>query len=167
MNIRMMLLYTWVPEDAANPHAEICHAFVYRWLIGCKLFSPTENTDPIDGPFNGTMKPILWPEGGKPVRVAGVNKVNAGDIVGFFDGNGAFVHSMVAETPTQWVGANNQGCFGTGTARTTIDNVCLKMKTHDFPIGWAAKRAETAARRLWTAPSRSASVQSIISGPPR
>jgi hypothetical protein len=134
----MMLPGTRVPEDAANPHAEICHAFVYRWLMGRQLMSPAEKPDPIDGPFNGTvMKPILWPEGGKPVRVAGVNKVNPGDIVGFFDGNGALVHSMVAKTPTQWVGANNQGCFGTGTARTTIDNVYLKMKTHDFPIGWA------------------------------
>src|SRR5262245_56339135 len=90
------------------------------------------------GPFNGrVMKPILWPQGGQPVRVSGVNKVNAGDIIGFFDEqNGDLVHSMVAETPTQWVGANNTGCFGVPTGRTTIPNVYLVMPTPTAPVGW-------------------------------
>ncbi|WP_270937955.1 hypothetical protein [Falsiroseomonas oryzae] len=120
----MILLNTWVPEDAANPHMEICHAFVYRWLIGRGRMLAHATSDPMTGPFNGqVMRPILWPNGGQPVRVAGVNRVSAGDIVGFFAANGDLVHSMVAETPTQWVGANNQGCFGTGTGRTTVPNV--------------------------------------------
>jgi hypothetical protein len=57
---RMMLLGTWVPDDAANPHAEICHAFVYRWLIGRGRMLASPNSDPMNGPFNGAvMGPIL------------------------------------------------------------------------------------------------------------
>lgn len=133
----MILLGTWVPENASNPHAEICHAFVYRWLIGRGRMLPHIASDPMGGPFNGAvMGPVLWPGGaaiGAPVRVAGANAVAAGDIIGFFDANGGLVHSMVAETPVQWVGANNHGCFGTGTARTTIANVYAVMNP---PIGW-------------------------------
>jgi hypothetical protein len=85
----MMLLDTRVPDDSANPHAEICHAFVYRWLIGRKKILPDARSDPMTRPFNGVvMKPILWPAGGHPVRVSSVNQVNAGDIVGFFAENG-------------------------------------------------------------------------------
>jgi hypothetical protein len=67
--------------------------------------------------------------------VAGVNAVQAGDIVGFFDAGG-LVHSMVAETATQWVGANNQGCFGTGTGRTTVPAVYTVVPAPGFPLGW-------------------------------
>jgi hypothetical protein len=134
-----MLLDTWVPDDSAKPDAEICHAFVYRWLIGRKKILPVEGVDPMTGPFNGTvMKPILWPEGEGvlPVRQAGINQVRPGDIIGFFDKNLALVHSMVAEAEEDWVGANNTGCFGTRTGRTKISNVYLKMRTNDYPIGW-------------------------------
>ena len=68
-----------------------------------------------------------------PVRVNGVNQVSAGDIVGFFDANGALAHSMIAETATDWVGANNHGCFGTGTGRTRIANV---YDNANPPLGW-------------------------------
>jgi hypothetical protein len=132
-----MLLDTWVPDDSANPHAEICHAFVYRWLIGRQKMSPDARSDPMTGPFNGAvMKPILWPTGGQPVRVSGVNPVKSGDIVGFFAENGDLVHSMVAEGPTQWVSANNNGCFGTGTGRTTICNVYSQRCEANLKLGW-------------------------------
>jgi hypothetical protein len=130
-----------VPDYDDNPHMEICHAFVYRWLLNSQKTLPElpGGVNKQTGPFNGrVMKPILWPQGGQPARVAGVNKVNAGDIVGFFDEqNGDLVHSMVAETPTQWVGANNTGCFGVPTGRTTIPNVYLVMPTPTAPLGWA------------------------------
>lgn len=133
----MILLGTWVP-DTGHPHAEICHAFVYRWLIGRGILHPAPITDPdpVNGPFNGAaMQPILWPPGiaRQAVRVAGINRVSTGDIIGFFDAYGALAHSMVAETPTQWVGANNQGCFGTGTGRTTVANV---YTVRSPPVGW-------------------------------
>lgn len=136
----MILLGTWVPENAIAPHAEICHAFVYRWLIGRGRMVAQLGSDPMDGPFNGVaMSPILWPAGpaaGTAVRTAGVNAVAAGDIIGFFDNLGGLIHSMVAETPVQWVGANNQGCFGTGTARTTVPNVYAVMVAPGMPIGF-------------------------------
>jgi hypothetical protein len=133
----MMLLDTWVPDDSAKPHAEICHAFVYRWLIGRQKMSPDARSDPVTGPFNGAvMNPILWPAGGQPVRVAGVNQVKAGDIVGFFAANGDLVHSMVAETPTQWVGANNTGCFGVPTGRRTICNIYHQRFEPKDKLGW-------------------------------
>jgi hypothetical protein len=91
------------------------------------------------GPFNGeVMKPILWPEGkgALPVRQAGINQVRPGDIVGFFTQKLALVHSMVAATAEDWVGANNTGCFGVETGRTKISNVYLKILTPDYPIGW-------------------------------
>lgn len=132
----MIILGTWIPEDSANPHMEICHAFVYRWLIGRGRMAIAPTVDPMTGPFNGgAMGPVLWPHGvaRRAVRAGGVNAVRAGDIIGFFDTAGALAHSMIAETPTTWVGANNQGCFGTGTGRTRIQNVYTNANP---PLGW-------------------------------
>lgn len=129
----MIVLGTWVPDDSANPHMEICHAFVYRWLIGRGNMVASPHSDPMTGPFNGeAMKPVLWANTGQPARVGGVNQVAPGDIVGFFDNAGGLVHSMIAETATQWVGANNQGCFGTGTGRTTVPDAYA----NNPPLGW-------------------------------
>ena len=51
----MMLLDTWVPDDSAAPHMEICHAFVYRWLIGRGRMVANAASDPMTGPFNGAV----------------------------------------------------------------------------------------------------------------
>lgn len=132
-----IVLGTWVPTINQNPYAEICHAFVYRWLIARGSLLPDARASQVIGPFDGvTMGPILWPGGsgiGTPVRVGGINAAAAGDIIGFFDGTGGLVHSMVAETAVQWVGANNAGCFGTATNRTTIPNAYNRMNP---PLGW-------------------------------
>jgi hypothetical protein len=133
----MMLLGTLVPEYDDKPHMEICHAFVYRWLIHSQKMLEDARCNPKTGPFNGAvMKPILWPEGGQPVRVSGVNKVKAGDIVGFFAENGDLVHSMVAEEPAQWVGANNTSCFGVPTGRRTICNIYHQRWEPKDKLGW-------------------------------
>jgi hypothetical protein len=131
----MIVLGTWVPEDS-KPHMEICHAFVYRWLIGRGRIVVEKESDPVSGPFGGdVMKPILFPTNGLPVRTGGVNHVKAGDIVGFFDDNDALIHSMIAETETRWVGANNHGCFGTGTGRSTIADA-YAVRHPPGPMGW-------------------------------
>jgi hypothetical protein len=125
---------TAVP-DHPNPHAEICHGFAYNWLIARGRLQAQPGIHATGGPFHaGAMQPVLWAAPKQPVRVAGVNRVSAGDLIGFFDARGALVHTMIAETPTTWVGANNQGCFGTGTGRTTIANIYSRRAP---PVGWA------------------------------
>ncbi len=79
------------------------------------------------------MQPVLWSQPKQPARVAGVNRVGPGDIIGFFDAGGVLIHTMIAETATTWVGSNNQGCFGPGTGRTTIQNV---YAVRSPPVGW-------------------------------
>ena len=114
------VLGTYVP-DHGNPHAEICHSFVYRWLIARGLITGNY-ADPLTELNGVTALPLVWPAHGAPARAGGAIQVNAGDIVGFWNGPN-LVHSMVAVTSTSWFGANNQGCFGTGTGRTLIANV--------------------------------------------
>jgi hypothetical protein len=116
-----MVLGTWVPDLGRSPHHEICHTFVYRWLIGRGLITGNY-PDPLQELNGDTALPILWPSPGGPARVNGNITVLPGQIIGFWQGH-RLVHSMVAETPTAWVGANNAGCFGVTTGRTRIANV--------------------------------------------
>jgi hypothetical protein len=129
----MIVCATFVPPHP-HPHAEICHGFVYSWLIARGRLNPQPNIHSTGGPFQPTvMQPILWGQPKQPARVAGINRVSAGDIVGFFDATGTLVHTMIAETATTWVGSNNQGCFGTGTGRGSIQNV---YAVRSPPVGW-------------------------------
>lgn len=122
----MIVLGTNVPE-VNNPHSEICHTFVYRYLIAKGIYKGAY-PNPKSELNDNTGAALLWPFKGLPARSGGALRiVLPGDIIGFFDGN-RLVHSMVAITFNSWVGANNAGCFGTGTARTIIDNV-----NHGFP----------------------------------
>jgi hypothetical protein len=130
---------TNVPEHP-YPHSEICHGFVYNWLIARGLLERVEGINDFGGPFHsGTMQQVLWGNMPKyPVRVGGVNRVQRGDIVGFFDAGRVLIHSMIAETATTWVGSNNHGCFGTGTGRTTIENVYAVRAP---PLGWVDRNS--------------------------
>ncbi len=98
-----MVLGTYVP-DHATPHAEICHSFVYRWFIACGLITGNY-PDPLVELNTHTAPPILCAVHGAAVRPNANIHVQAGDIVGF------------------WNGANNQGCFGVGTGRVQVANV--------------------------------------------
>ncbi len=133
-----MVLGTYVP-DHATPHAEICHSFVYRWLIA-RGFITGNYPDPLVELNTQTAPPILWPVHGAAARTLGNIHVQAGDIVGFWNG-ATLVHSMVAITPTSWYGANNQGCFGVGTGRVQIANVNGGFPGSQIPnpllrLGW-------------------------------
>ena len=115
-----MVLGTYIPNHA-TPHAEICHTFVYRWLIAMGIFTGNY-PDPLQELNGVTAKPLLWPSPGGSARTNGVINVRIRNIVGFWQGQN-LVHSMIAVTPTSWFGANNQGCFGVGTGRIQILNV--------------------------------------------
>lgn len=118
---KMIVLGTNVPE-VSNPHAEICHTFVYRFLIARGIYKGSY-PDPKTELNDITGAALLWPVMGAPARTGGALRiVLPGDIIGFFDGD-HLVHSMVAITFNSWVGANNAGCFGTGTGRTIINDV--------------------------------------------
>jgi hypothetical protein len=116
-----MVLGTWVPIPGNNPHNEICHTFVYRWLIGRGLITGNY-PDPLRELNTFTAPPILWPSPGGAARVNGGITVTPGQIVGFWNGH-QLVHSMIAVTPTSWIGANNAGCFGVATGRVQIADV--------------------------------------------
>jgi hypothetical protein len=115
-----MVLGTYVP-DLQAPHREICHTFVYRWLIARGIFTGNY-PDPLQELSGPAAKPLMWPSPGGSARTNGVINVRPGHIIGFWQGQN-LVHSMIAITQASWIGANNQGCFGVGTGRVPIPNV--------------------------------------------
>jgi len=111
---------TDVPD--APGHMEICHAFVYRWLVASRQI--TGNPRPAAAVQNGDIaRPIMWAPPGLPARVNGFVVVMPMMIVGFW-ANFTLWHSMIAITSTSWYGANNTGCFGTADAgRVLISDI--------------------------------------------
>jgi hypothetical protein len=117
-----MLLGAYVPPGEGD--AEICHGFSYRWLVASGRMPIHPDVSPVGGNYNGhIMKPVFFPfprPHYPPVRVARTLQVQAGDLIGFFDGP-YLMHSLIAEDQTHWFGANNFGCFGSDAGRTRVD----------------------------------------------
>ena len=147
------VLGTQIP-DAPVPHVEICHTFVYRWLIASGIYSGNYSPsfpNPQECELNGaTAKPLLFPVISghdarrihptppwvktKPRYYLNGVKVERGSIVGFWNGAN-LSHSMIAITPSSWIGVNNQGCFGVGMGRKTVNDVPhFSVRTHR--CGW-------------------------------
>ena len=117
-----MVLGTWVPDVAGHPlDHEVCHSFVYRWLIGRGIFRGNY-PDPLTELDNLSGRQLLWPTPGGAARHNGVIQVRAGHIVGFWDGPN-LTHSMIAITATSWIGTRNQTTFGVQPGRQVIANV--------------------------------------------
>jgi hypothetical protein len=112
---------THIP-DHHSPQTEICHSFVYRWLIASGVFTGNY-PDPLVE-YNGIQaKSLLWQFTGNPARINDVIQVRPGDIVGFWDGPW-LMHSMIAITSTSWIGSNNGGCFSDNRiGRIEIQNI--------------------------------------------
>jgi hypothetical protein len=111
-----------VPELGDIPLAEVCHSFVYRYLIakgnitGKLRHDPLSNLMTVDAEF-------LYGTGGEPARRRGRMRPTPGSIVVFRDVGNRLQHSMIAIDAETWIGANNTGCFGVPQGRTTLRNV--------------------------------------------
>ena len=129
---------TYVPNHA-YPHSEICHSFVYRWLIARGRITGNY-PDPLPELNGISGKRILFTPPGMPARTGGIIQALPGNIIGFWDGM-TLVHSMVVITPNSWFGANNAGCFGVGTGRTRIMDVNggfpgAMIRNANMRLGW-------------------------------
>jgi len=129
------VLGTHVPDLGANPNSEICHTFVYRWLVARGRITGNY-PDPLINLPQQQAQQILFPVRGQPARAGGAMQVTAGAIIGFWDGGGNLQHSMIAITPTTWFGANNTGCFGTGGGRLQINAVNTIVHGGGNHFGW-------------------------------
>ena len=131
------VLGTYVPELGRGAAVEICHSFVYRWLIARGRITGNY-PDPLIEMTTVQARRILFPTKGQPARVAGNIRVTMGSIIGFWDAGGNLQHSMIAVSPTSWFGANNTGCFGVPGGRRRMNNVDLIVHGPDRPrhFGW-------------------------------
>lgn len=125
MKINMaMVLGVHIPELGNNPIGEVCHSFVYRYLVAkgnignirIWLNDPMQNLMTIDATF-------LYGLGGLPARQNGAMRPSPGSIVVFRDSNNILMHSMIAIDANTWIGANNTTCFGVLGGRKTFNNV--------------------------------------------
>ena len=132
----MDVLGVHVPELGHNPTAEVCHSFVYRYLIakgnitGKLRHDPLLNLMTVDAEF-------LYGNGGQPARTGRQMRAPVGSIIVFRDVGNRLQHSMIAINSNCWIGANNTGCFGVAGGRQTIVNVNSKLYS-DAPksFGW-------------------------------
>lgn len=111
----------YVPPGEGN--AEICHGFAYRWAIAAGKLRETVSAARGMAYNGGNMLPVLYPGGGAAypaARAGGVLQIQAGDIIGMFNGM-ALGHSLIAEGPNLWFSANNAGTFGMGVGRQRVD----------------------------------------------
>ncbi|MFC4161245.1 hypothetical protein [Chitinimonas lacunae] len=103
---------------------EICHDFAYRYIA-------TRNGLPLGNEGLGQRAlAVLWnnqPRGGQPARVNGEIRTRSGDLISFWDERGQLQHSLIAEGPDTWFGANNTGCFAVQGGRTRIDRVSARI----------------------------------------
>ena len=128
-----------VPELGGNPLGEVCHSFVYRYLIakgnitGNLKHDPLQNLMTVDAEF-------LYGMGGALARQAGNMKSPPGKIIVFRDVGNRLQHSMIAIDANTWIGANNTGCFGVPGGRQTISNVGAILAS-DVPkkFGWKGR----------------------------
>jgi hypothetical protein len=119
-----MVLGIHVPELGHNPTGEVCHSFVYRYLVArgnigrnmVALHDPMQNLMTRDATF-------LYGPGGLPARQNNAMQPTPGSIVVFRDSNNVLMHSMIAIDANTWIGANNSTCFGVGGGRMTFNNV--------------------------------------------
>lgn len=129
-----IVLGTWVPDPGINPGNEICHDFVYRWLIASGRITG-KYPDPLKTLSPMVARQLLFPLAGRPARANGIIKVTPGSIIGFWEGP-CLMHSMIAVSPTSWIGANNTGCFGTSGGRIQVNNIDKIIRTKEYHWGW-------------------------------
>jgi hypothetical protein len=126
------------PEDLN----EKCHDFVYRWLVKDRKITGNYPPPPLE------EQRVLAYFGIGPndqaARADGHITVQAGDIVAFWEEKKktSLEHTMIAEAPTEWVGANNVGCFGAAPGRQRIPQAWVMAEAQGpepFPgeFGWA------------------------------
>jgi hypothetical protein len=102
--------------------------------------------DPLIELNGSTAKPLMWSFPGNPARTNGIIHVRPGHIVGFWNGHD-LTHSMIAVTPTSWIGANNTGCFGVSTGRLQIPDVNNlpaneTIRNPELKLGWVGNGNE-------------------------
>ncbi|GAA0722846.1 hypothetical protein GCM10009430_25660 [Aquimarina litoralis] len=130
-----IFLSTYVPELGMSPDSEICHTFVYRWLIANGNFTG-DYPDPLQNISSVEAERFFFPDMGLPARVGGEVQVRENSVIGFWDHGGVLQHTMLAITPTSWVGANNTGCFGVQGGRTQINDVDEFVNGPRSHFGW-------------------------------
>ncbi len=130
-----IFLDTYVPELGMSPGSEICHSFVFRWLIANGNFTG-DYPDPLENVSSIDAERLFFPDMGYAARTGGEIQVNAGSVIGFWDYGGNLQHSMIAKTPTSWFGANNTGCFGVPGGRQQIDDVDEVVHGQQNHFGW-------------------------------
>lgn len=142
------VLGVYVP--LAEGGVEICHGFAYRWRIAAGRMTESANVKASGSPkrkqfsFNGdNMVSVLYPNGINtypPARANGGMLVQAGDMVGMYQevlpNVYALGHSLIAQTPTRWIAANNAGTFGSGTDRTSVDTAAPQPAFGPHQAGW-------------------------------
>lgn len=132
------LLGTYVPPNPPQPGGapgsndadEICHQFSYRWLVASgRLPYAPEYGDAGNRLFpNDVARRVLFPPVSapalayQPANLGGHLMVRAGDLIGVFtvEGPRGLQHSLIAEAPNCWVGANNTATFGERLGRTKV-----------------------------------------------
>ena len=112
------VLGTRVP--AGTGASEICHHFVARWMQARGLIAAGVNTNVTQAAARALL---FGPGRGQPARMGGAMLAQRCSIVGFWDDSGNLQHSMIAVASTNWIGANNTGCFGTPGGRHAIQGV--------------------------------------------
>ena len=134
-----MIVCGVVVPDAPHPAGEICHAFVYRWLIASQRITGTHwHPDAVS--FHTPAVAQIWRgqlgQHATPARRHGTFFSMPGEIIGFWE-NGGLLHSMVADTSTVWAGANNGGTFGGdgGRRMITMNSTVYTSPAADAP-GW-------------------------------
>lgn len=142
------VLGVYVP--LAEGGVEICHGFAYRWRIAAGVMAEAANVKASGSPkrkqfsFNGdNMVNVLYPNGINtypPARANGVMQVQPRDLIGMYQETAPNVfslgHSLIAETPTRWMAANNAGTFGSGTDRTSVETAAPQPAFGSHQPGW-------------------------------
>lgn len=108
-----------VRVEGPTSASETCHEFVARWLIAMGKLRGVRAES-----VNAHRAPDAFFPGGSglPARKGGRIEVARNSIIGFFEG-GILQHSMIAVSPTTWVGSRNHYTFQQGGNRVVFYNV--------------------------------------------
>jgi hypothetical protein len=121
---------------------ETCHQFVFRWCVAKGYIAMANPANPAMPGSPQMFRQVLFTIKGAPARVGSAMMVRTGMILGFWNG-ADLMHSMIALSPTKWIGANNVGCFGTSgrLTRQSIKNIHRIVIPPPYPppngsLGW-------------------------------
>jgi hypothetical protein len=138
-----MVLGIHVPELGHNPQGEVCHSFVYRYLVarGNIKGATLAQHDPMQNLMTRDANFLYSAGGALPARQNGVMQPTPGSIVIFRDSNNVLMHSMIAINANTWIGANNTTCFGVLGGRITFNNVgTILFSLNPRQNGWTGNQ---------------------------